>query len=902
MTGIVPLPSLLQLSRPPGNTRISRVLTDDEGGATVIWRADSTSHTVQTFQADGTPAGSVAFSVLPGSQLVPLDNGGFLSIRWGNTVTAQRHDASGTPVGEAVSLGLGENWNTYVVVGDSRLPWLTPLSDGRILGTHVAVLQSEGDIVDPQQRAYLRSYVFDADGTLTSPPAQAPNFGVSSFVTQGGWVYTLLQAQLDHAVALPDGTAIVAFVDSPAGNQGQAGAPYFWSSPIVLQRIGTDGAPMQDVVDLRPFLAEALPDITPARLATWSLRMAPDKDGGVVVMILHPTAQFDGFNPIGEFLLQRFDATLTPVGPPLSFDTGPFRIQMGDSSDFDNFGSNHGPAANGGPDLLALPNGEFLAFWYDVNTPQGRVPMVQRFSFEKGMIGNPTRIEGQPLAVMPSDDQDFALLLSLPNGEAILRDFRFNAPAEGVARLTGAAVEGTELLASVEDLRDPDGFDPNQTSWTWLRDGRLIEGATGSSYRPTQADVGTQITARIGYIDDRGVEEYLETEPTARIVNTNNAPEGLPVILGEVRIGILLRVDTAMLRDSDGLGTISYQWFADGTEIEGADDRLFLPGLDLAGKRLTVEVSWTDGFGAEERVTSAPTDPVGLLLLRGSPLGNRLNGSILDDKLFGMGGDDRLYGLEGDDLLDGGAGLDRLFGGAGQDTLRGQTGNDRLSGGTGNDLLDGGAGVDLVSGDAGNDTLRGQSGADTLRGGGGDDLLMGGSGDDRLSGGAGADRLRGGAGNDLLDGGSGNDRLEGERNNDDLRGGAGNDTLSGGSGRDRLEGGTGNDRLTGGADADVFVFGRGSGRDRITDFSLKQGDRVELASDLWTGTLDAAGVIAQFGTTIGGAAALRFAGGETLIFDRLADPASLAAHIDILEAALQAAQSLFSHSAAEAGS
>jgi Ca2+-binding RTX toxin-like protein len=55
-----------------------------------------------------------------------------------------------------------------------------------------------------------------------------------------------------------------------------------------------------------------------------------------------------------------------------------------------------------------------------------------------------------------------------------------------------------------------------------------------------------------------------------------------------------------------------------------------------------------------------------------------------------------------------------------------------------------------------------------------------------------------------------------------LDGGAGADTLSGGSGADRLIGGSGNDVLTGGAGTDKFVFGDGSGHDRITDFSRKE--------------------------------------------------------------------------------
>ena len=54
----------------------------------------------------------------------------------------------------------------------------------------------------------------------------------------------------------------------------------------------------------------------------------------------------------------------------------------------------------------------------------------------------------------------------------------------------------------------------------------------------------------------------------------------------------------------------------------------------------------------------------------------------------------------------------------------------------------------------------------------------------------------------------------------DGKGGA--DVLVGGAGADRLTGGLGDDILTGGAGTDRFIFGIGSGDDRITDFTRKE--------------------------------------------------------------------------------
>lgn len=99
---------------------------------------------------------------------------------------------------------------------------------------------------------------------------------------------------------------------------------------------------------------------------------------------------------------------------------------------------------------------------------------------------------------------------------------------------------------------------------------------------------------------------------------------------------------------------------------------------------------------------------------------------------------------------------------------------------------------------------------------------------------------------DLLDGGGGGDLLRGRAGDDTLLGGAGNDTLLGGAGADVLEGGAGRDVLAGGAGADVFRFrapddaGRaflvpgadaaGLGPDVVADFSLAEGDKIDLSA------------------------------------------------------------------------
>jgi len=189
--------------------------------------------------------------------------------------------------------------------------------------------------------------------------------------------------------------------------------------------------------------------------------------------------------------------------------------------------------------------------------------------------------------------------------------------------------------------------------------------------------------------------------------------------------------------------------------------------------------------------------------------------------------------------LDGNTGADTLDGGEGNDALYGLGGHDTLIGGTGADRLDGGLGADSMEGGADNDTYIVDEAGDVVieAAGGGYDrivasisytlgadlerLSLSGTADLSGTGNALANRLDGNAGANTLDGGEGNDALYG---------GAGNDTLIGGAGADLLDGGLGADTMEGGTGADRFWFRNiiEANGDVISDFSMEQGDRIDL--------------------------------------------------------------------------
>ena len=66
----------------------------------------------------------------------------------------------------------------------------------------------------------------------------------------------------------------------------------------------------------------------------------------------------------------------------------------------------------------------------------------------------------------------------------------------------------------------------------------------------------------------------------------------------------------SMIADDDGLGTFSYQWLRDNAIISNATDSFYVLGDADVGKQISVEVSYIDGQGTAESLTSAQTAAV----------------------------------------------------------------------------------------------------------------------------------------------------------------------------------------------------------------------------------------------------------------------------------------------------
>ncbi len=322
---------------------------------------------------------------------------------------------------------------------------------------------------------------------------------------------------------------------------------------------------------------------------------------------------------------------------------------------------------------------------------------------------------------------------------------------------------------------------------------------------------------------------------------------------------------------ADGLdGGAGYDYASYATSTSGVT-------VDLANVSSNTGDAAGDTFSSIEGVHGSAYDDT----LGGNAVDNYLFGRLGNDVVAGHGGNDFLFGEAGHDMLAGGVGADYLDGGEGFDIAdySGAASGvvvDRANAwrNTGEAQGDTYSSIEGIAGSAHADELYGDAGGGEFYAGAGHDLLEGRGGADYLDGGEGWDfalyssatagvrasllnralntgdaagdtfvsieGLAGSAYGDMLQGNHAGNELYGHDGNDELRGEGGQDFLSGGAQADTLVGGDGQDWLNGGAGRDTFRFETEPVRaigafdvDTIQDFSAAEGDRIELATNVF---------------------------------------------------------------------
>ncbi len=291
-------------------------------------------------------------------------------------------------------------------------------------------------------------------------------------------------------------------------------------------------------------------------------------------------------------------------------------------------------------------------------------------------------------------------------------------------------------------------------------------------------------------------------------------------------------------------------------------------------------IIWSDA-GNDLIINGSDSSSIGLSVTTTSDEDTDLSSIGANSTIFGGAGNDSIQNSAKESFIYGGAGKDSVENGGVSSFLFGNAGNDYFSnesnfvsihGGAGKDIIENSGASSALYGDAGNDSITNEKVFATIYGGAGKDIIENGGASSALYGDAGNDKITNNASNVEISGGAGNDNVEnrgdevlivGEAGKDSIynsgakveidlgagndyiynegavisiKGGAGNDkiynfgdhvTISGGKGRDSIRnegknvsisGGKGNDKLWGGKNADIFIYGKGDGKDIIYGF------------------------------------------------------------------------------------
>ncbi|MCB1691980.1 MAG: DUF4347 domain-containing protein, partial [Pseudomonadales bacterium] len=112
---------------------------------------------------------------------------------------------------------------------------------------------------------------------------------------------------------------------------------------------------------------------------------------------------------------------------------------------------------------------------------------------------------------------------------------------------------------------------------------------------------------------------------------TDNPATGSVTIDGLASEDKVLSANTSTLADADGLGSFSYQWIRDSVDIAGANASTYTLGDADVDANISVAVSWIDGSGNAELVTSSEVGPIANL--NDAPVGTvDISGTLTEDQ------------------------------------------------------------------------------------------------------------------------------------------------------------------------------------------------------------------------------------------------------------------------------
>lgn len=205
---------------------------------------------------------------------------------------------------------------------------------------------------------------------------------------------------------------------------------------------------------------------------------------------------------------------------------------------------------------------------------------------------------GREVEVRVTATSGSSVITKTSNNSAEVYPGRMSAPTPKISGLSSPGSTLGVVLGTWNPV-------PTRFSYTWLRNGKKIKGASGSSYRVRKSDLKDKISVKVtgsrtGY--------STRTLTSAKVkIRPRLAVRSGPSLNGNSVLGSTLSLSVAWTSTPT---SVSYRWYAAGVAISGATgDRLVL-GPSVVGKAVFVELTAKRSGYATTTLRSASVGPI----------------------------------------------------------------------------------------------------------------------------------------------------------------------------------------------------------------------------------------------------------------------------------------------------
>lgn len=431
------------------------------------------------------------------------------------------------------------------------------------------------------------------------------------------------------------------------------------------------------------------------------------------------------------------------------------------------------------------------------------------------------------------------VVINAGGGLNVISNIGNNVTANGGYNVDAITNEGANVL-----VNGGDGLDVLNNKGA----NSVIKGDAGSDLINNSIVDYETLNNASNFVITTSKNEELFTVANSALLGGNNST----LVGGDGTDNIVNQADAVQVFGEKGADSITNCGF--NSTIFGGDDNDFI--LNTTDE---IEVN-----SKAENAKNGDKDKIFVTGYRSKLFGNRGNDlfqNVVDEvEIFGQNDNDTIRNAGKAVSISGGTGNDYVFNGevvisdgessatktggnlsiifldAGRDTIENIAVSIKVEGGAGNDQFINSGDTSTLNGDAGNDDFKNYGDEVTISGGAGSDFIYTSGNKVSLTGGAGKDSIQNegsevymltGKSKDSINNAgdrasiladAGNDYIQSSGNNSSILGGKGRDSIVNDGNNVSISGGKGNDKLWGGKNSDIFLYGKGDGKDIIYNF------------------------------------------------------------------------------------